>query len=48
MARGVTGYPEYSPDGLKVAYETVQGFFVGELVALSPEKSKDKVMPPSP
>ncbi len=48
MARGVTGYPEYSPDGLKVAYETTQGYIVGELVALSPEKSKDKVMPPSP
>lgn len=35
MARGVQGTPERSWDGLKVAYQTPQGFFLGELVAVS-------------
>lgn len=42
MARGIEMTVERSFDGLKVAYQTAQGFFVAELVALSPELSKTK------
>ncbi len=43
MARGIAITAERSPDGLKVAYQTAQGFFVAELIPLSPEQTRAKL-----
>ena len=43
FAHGVTTTHEFSPDGLKLAYRTPEGFFVRELVKVSEAAAKKKL-----